>query len=132
MAKNLWGLRPPKSEPPTSPFAILKTQAEALSSSVEYYVNGLVSGPRKRYDRQLECDLDIHARDLDDYIVSVVTVVYPLSSYPCTIQDRISGGPRIQCDDEKAFVAQLEKILSSTRVQDTIYSLLAQVHQVRG
>jgi hypothetical protein len=75
-----------------------------------------------------ELKLLIVAPALDNYSYVVVTIIYPVATlYPVTVEYDNQDDKPIICHSEEELIPVLEGILSSTRTQRVIASLLGQI-----
>ena len=128
--ENLWGDLP-KPELLKTPAQILREQAKFLTEMTLGVLLARVT-QNTDYVDSFAFDLSIRAPALNNYTVSVVSVVYDIHMYPLKMYNLMdTSAYSITCSSEKEFVAELAKILKSDSARRTISALLVQSNGVK-
>ncbi|MGD1917679.1 MAG: hypothetical protein ACFCAD_01615 [Pleurocapsa sp.] len=122
--KNLWGKLPIEDNIRT-PYIILKEQASILTEATNGLLIGKVIKKRDSLDN-INCDLIIKVPSLDNYTISIVDTIYPVTIYPVEIKGS-NAQYYSSCDTEEEIENTLSTILSSEEVRRIISGLLSEV-----
>jgi hypothetical protein len=121
MSASFWVIPEDASE--TSPLAILKEQASALTAATRGQLRADVTTRVSIVGLRLTLYISVPA--LDDYTVELLTYEQPIQMYPGTLESAFPQDTK-HIKDEREFVATLKACLSSTETQRVVSALLAQ------
>ena len=125
--KNLWG-KLLVEENIRTPYVILKEQASILTEKT----NGLLIGNVSKSnlggtDARIRCTLEIKVPSINNYLISIVSIFYPVTFYPLTIRSELTDNSFENCDTAEDLEIKLGKILSSKEVSKIISGLLSDI-----
>jgi len=108
----------------TTPKKYLQEQANKLYKATDQILKAEISSERTRSHRDLAYTLNIIAPRLNDYTKTIILIEHDLEPYPLTVRDYVND-EKYECANESSFLALLENILSSPKVQKSIKSLIS-------
>lgn len=123
MQKNLWG-ELDVEENIRTPTAILKEQADALSTLTKGILDGRVGIDQG--GKGLILEFFIVARAINGYSYELLNVTHDVELYPAYVFTQTNNRGRVECNDEQEFEDYLGEILSSNKVKRIISALIAQ------
>lgn len=123
MSENFWNISASVSLKP--PALILKEQAEMLSSSTNYRLEGHVQRTISQDGTNIVLKLKISVPSLGNYEYHVLTYEQPIEMYPGNLIYNVKGRS-IYITDETQFIETLREILGSEEVGRIISSLQTQ------
>lgn len=121
--RNLWGDLPTGSDV-VPPSTILREQAAILSDQTNNILAGEVRVVRD--DDVIRHALEIVAPALDNYRYTVLVAQHRVDLYPVSVLAPQLGRGWVECGNEAAFVAEVERILKSEPLRRVVGALLAQ------
>jgi len=136
--KDLWGNIPDPAPDPT-PRAILREQADLLSSRTNQVLLGVVKA-NTNPGNELWATLSIRAPFLNKYEIDLIDIAHPILIYPVTVYSKFltlpeaerpeRAGfvelPSITCNNREEFVRAVANVLQSEEVHKIIGALLTQ------
>ena len=126
---NLWGDLPELNTTKT-PVQIVKEQASILTQMTKGVLVGEVKPAN--WTREFNYILSIRAPALNNYSASILIFGHPIAMYPLAIHDLVSTKSQSICSDEVAFVAALQKTLSSPEARKIISALIVQSNATKA
>ena len=133
--KSLWG-ELPVEEIVRTPYVILKEQASILTEATNCLLVGTVVKSNdeiktridgKQYYFNFVGTLNIKVPTINNYLISILEVRYPISFYPTFVESEIVDNFSAICDSENELDIALEKVLSSQKIKRVISGLLSEV-----